>query len=102
MQQIDIHKAQEIIKSNNSTIIDIRQDEDYASSHVPDAMLVNQSNLDEFIKNTDKNKPLICYCYHGISSQQAADFFEDAGFVNVYSVVGGFEAWRQEYPVVSS
>ncbi len=39
--------------------------------------------------------PVIVCCYHGISSQQAAQFLIHQGFEEVYSLDGGFEAWRK-------
>jgi thiosulfate sulfurtransferase len=42
--------------------------------------------------------PVIVCCYHGVSSQQAAQFLIHQGFENVYSMDGGFEAWRKELP----
>ncbi len=41
-------------------------------------------------------------CYHGISSQGAAQYLINQGFDAVYSVDGGFEAWhRQSLPTAS-
>ncbi len=34
-------------------------------------------------------------CYHGISSQGAAQYLVNQGFEEVYSVDGGFEAWHR-------
>jgi thiosulfate sulfurtransferase len=42
--------------------------------------------------------PVIVCCYHGISSQQAAQFLIHQGFEEVYSLDGGFEAWRKDQP----
>jgi len=41
----------------------------------------------------------VVVCYHGNSSQQAAQFFAGEGFNDVYSMDGGFEAWKLQYPV---
>jgi thiosulfate sulfurtransferase len=53
--------------------------------------------MDEFLAVADKAKPLIVYCYHGNSSQGAANYFDGLGFKEVYSVDGGYEAWRSKY-----
>ena len=101
IKQIDIHKAQELIKSRGITIVDIRDDDSYTEAHIAQAILVNDENVEEFATKADKTKPLICYCYHGISSQGAAQFFKQKGFQEVYSIEGGFEEWRNVYPSVS-
>jgi thiosulfate sulfurtransferase len=37
----------------------------------------------------------LVYCYHGHSSQSAAEHFVENGFANVYSLDGGYTAWPQ-------
>lgn len=99
MNNIDIHKAKEMIEVNKPVIIDIRHKDDFAAARIKDAIWVGDENIDGFLNSVDKSSALICYCYHGISSQQAAQFFESSGFKEVYSVEGGFEAWRANYSV---
>ena len=55
---------------------------------------IQQDNIEEFLSSADREKPLIVYCYHGNASQGAADYFSEQGFVEVYSMDGGYEAWR--------
>ena len=102
MEQIDIHQAKELIDQGEVTIIDIRDEESYKESHVECAQSVNESNLEDFLRKADKESPLICYCYHGFSSQNAAQFFQEEGFKKVYSIEGGFEAWKTVYPTESN
>jgi len=32
-------------------------------------------------------------CHHGIRSQDAAEYFAQAGFTNLYNLRGGIDAW---------
>ena len=91
--RINVEQAQEIIRSKNVTIVDIRDPSSHQSSHIENAVLINDENIKEFLEKTPKENPLICYCYHGFSSQNAAQFFLENGFQEVYSLDGGFEAW---------
>ncbi|HSC76581.1 MAG TPA: thiosulfate sulfurtransferase GlpE [Pseudomonadales bacterium] len=91
--------AKQMMESREVTIIDIRDPGSFASAHVTGAISVNNSNVNEFLAQADFEKPLLVFCYHGHSSQGAADFFGNQGFVEVYSVDGGFEEWRVTYPV---
>ena len=100
-KQIDIDEAHTMINKGNVTIVDIRDQESYEAAHIKNALTVNDKNVESFIRGTDKNKPLICYCYHGFSSQSAAEYFKQNGFKEVYSVEGGFEKWKAVYPFVS-
>src|SRR3989338_5815969 len=93
-KEIDVQNAKEMIDLGNLTIADIRDMQSYSEAHIQGAISVGEENIQDFIKMADKNKPLICYCYHGISSQGAAQFFKQSGFTNVYSIQGGFEEWR--------
>ncbi len=96
--QIDIREAKRMIDSDNVTIADIRAPEAFHESHIARAVNVGQENIGQFIANANKDIPLICCCYHGMSSQNAAQYFSAQGFKTVYSIDGGFEAWRCEYP----
>lgn len=81
------------------TVADIRDPQAFRAGHVPGAVSVNNSNVSEFLTAADPDQPLLVFCYHGHSSQGAADFFANQGFAEVYSVDGGFEEWRLSYPV---
>ncbi|MZG29344.1 MAG: thiosulfate sulfurtransferase GlpE [Nitrospinae bacterium] len=92
-KEIDPHKAQEMIEEDSANVVDIRDPGSYASGHVPNAFSLNDSNVQEYIESADKEKPLIVYCYHGISSRGAAEYLSKNGFKEVYSMTGGYEAW---------
>ena len=94
-EQIDIQKAQDMIRSHDVIVVDIRDEDSYKSGHINGALLLNDENIERFISDSDKTKPVICYCYHGISSQSAAGFLKKQGFCKVYSLIGGFEEWRK-------
>lgn len=90
--------AKQMIDTREVTIIDIRDPSSFSAAHVTGAISVNNSNVSEFVAQADFEKPLLVFCYHGHSSQAAADFFGGQGFSDVYSVDGGFEEWRVNYP----
>ena len=95
--QISVEKAHEIIGAGDVTIIDIRNPDAYAQGHIAHSKLINDENIDAFLKEADKEQPVICYCYHGISSQQASRFLVKEGFKKVYSIIGGWEEWKKSY-----
>ena len=100
-QQITIHEAKKMMENPSSVIIDIRAQDAFQEAHIAGALNVHQDNLQNFLLSANRSSPLICYCYHGFSSQDAAQYFLQQGFQDVYSVEGGFEAWRLEYPVTT-
>ncbi len=97
-KQINAEEAQKLIHSQEVTIVDIRDPATYEAAHIEGAVSVGDQNIEEFLRNASKDKPLICYCYHGFSSQNAAQFFTENGFADVYSIDGGFEEWQKLSP----
>lgn len=94
---ISTAQALEVL-DNNATVADIRDEQSFAAGHMPGAVNVNNDNLQDFLREADMDKPLLVCCYHGISSQSAAQFLAHQGFDEVYSVNGGYESWRIDYP----
>ncbi|MFQ6372843.1 thiosulfate sulfurtransferase GlpE [Shewanella sp. YIC-542] len=74
-------------------IVDIRDPASFEKGHIPGAVQLGNHNLTTFIAQADMDKPLVVVCYHGISSQSAAEYLHQQGFDEVYSLDGGFAAW---------
>ncbi len=100
-QQIDAKQAQQMLEQG-AAVADIRDQSSYHNAHIRGAAHLENHNLQEFIDAADLDAPLIVYCYHGHSSQSAAQFLLERGFDHVYSLIGGFEAWQQTFPELCS
>ena len=98
IKEIDVHQVKEMEDNGSATIVDIRDPASYQAGHIPNAIHLSDNSVEKFISDTDKNKPLVVYCYHGISSQGAAAYFSEQGFKEVSSMTGGFEGWRTTFP----
>jgi len=98
VRQIDVHKVKEMEDNASATIVDIRDPASYQTGHIPNAIHLSDNTVQQFILDTDKEKPLVIYCYHGISSQGAAAYFSEQGFKEVSSMIGGFAGWSSAYP----
>ena len=96
-KRISIDEAKNLMESGTVTIGDVRAADAFDAGSIANAIHIHQQILDEFLATTAKDKPLILYCYHGNSSQGAANYFSEQGFEEVYSVDGGYEAWRMKY-----
>lgn len=101
-KRISIHDAKKFLDQGDAQFVDIRDEMSFQQGHIPTATLLNQSNLQQWISSADLDKPLLVCCYHGNSSQPAAQFLFEKGFEEVYSIDGGFEAWRTTYESQSS
>lgn len=95
--QIQIHEAKQRLDEKNCTFVDVRDAGSYRSAHIPGALHLDERNVQQFVQNSDKEKAVVVYCYHGNSSLGAAAYFIENGFKNVASLSGGFEAWRSLY-----
>lgn len=96
--RISIEQAREILAQPQALLLDIRDAQSFAASHVAQALPVTSENLATIIEQTVPHVPLLVVCYHGISSQNVAQYLSCQGFTQVASVDGGMEAWQQQFP----
>lgn len=100
-KQIAVDEAGKMLGSGKAIFVDVRDPASFEAAHVPGAHYLSDANIEDFVNKTDKNKPVVVYCYHGNTSQGAAAYLMDQGFKEVYSVIGGFERWRQTEKIES-
>ena len=93
-ERINVEKARELI-AQNALVVDIRDAHSFASGAMPDAVHVSGDNIESFVADNDKSRPLIVCCFHGNTSQGAAQYFAERGFEHAYSLDGGYEAWEE-------
>jgi thiosulfate sulfurtransferase len=93
-EPITVAAAKTLIDSRPVQLVDIRDARTFAEGHIEAAVNIDNDSLGPFLAGADKQAPLVVCCYHGISSRNAAQFFAEQGFTEVYSLDGGFEAWR--------
>lgn len=98
--RISIQQANELIQAN-ATVVDVRDPQSFQAGHIQGAVLLDNNTVGSFIDNTAKDSAVVVYCYHGNSSQQAGQYLAEQGFEQVYSIDGGFEAWKSCYPSTS-
>jgi thiosulfate sulfurtransferase len=92
---ISVEDAHKLLSKGNVTLVDIRDRASFAVGHIEGAQHIDSDNLQTFIQAADLDSPLIVYCYHGHSSQPAAQYMLEQGFDEVYSLIGGYVAWEK-------
>ncbi|MGH1486316.1 MAG: thiosulfate sulfurtransferase GlpE [Cellvibrionaceae bacterium] len=95
-KNISLDDAKTLINTGNIIIADIRDPDSFKSGHIQGAVHLSNDNLQDFIRDSDLDTPVIVCCYHGHSSQPAAQFLSEQGFDTVYSLIGGYTAWSAE------
>ncbi|MCJ8311521.1 MAG: thiosulfate sulfurtransferase GlpE [Pseudomonadales bacterium] len=81
------------MKKGEVNIIDIRDAQSFANGSIENSVLINNQIIDQYINQTDFDIPLVVCCYHGNSSQGAAQYLFDQGFKETFSLDGGYEQW---------
>ncbi len=94
-KNIAIDDAKELLH-RGALLVDIRDKNSYFLEHIQGAIHLTNDNVSDFVLENDFDKPLLVYCYHGHSSQNAAQFLADQGFESVYSLIGGYTQWKNE------
>ncbi len=91
------------------TIIDVREASEWEQGHLPSALHISKSYVEQQVENAvpDRDAPVVLYCAGGVRSLFAAQAMEQLGYTNVASMSGGFQAWKSaglpwEAPVVLS
>lgn len=76
-------------------LIDIREDHEWLTGHIPSAIHLKRGNLTTEISQIvpDKNQEIILYCAIGFRSALSALELENIGYTNVYSLYGGIIRW---------
>lgn len=91
---ISVSEARELIEARAAQIVDIRDARSYQAGHIDGAERIDNSNIEGYLARADVSRPLIVCCYHGNTSKGAAAYFASKGFIEAYSLDGGYEAWR--------
>lgn len=86
------------LEAGEVVIADIRDEQSFNSAHIAGAYHLTNGTLHQFMQQTSTEQPVVVVCYHGRSSQGAAQYLAEQGFDTVYSMDGGFESWRLQYP----
>jgi rhodanese-related sulfurtransferase len=76
-------------------LIDCREQDEWNICHLPGAVLVPMSRIDEMapLVFTSQQEHLIVYCHHGMRSQRVAQWLRQNGFASAQSMRGGIDAW---------
>lgn len=93
-KQITHLEAKKLMESDDLIIADVRDQASFEVEHIHGAIHLSMKMLGEFCQSSSREAAILVYCYHGITSQAVAQHLVDSGFGCVYSLIGGFEAWK--------
>jgi len=96
IKEISVEETRKRIE-NGATLVDVREDNEWDAEHAKDAEHIGRGVIERDIvwKYPDKDKELILYCGGGYRSALAADNLQKMGYTNVFSMIGGWTAWKE-------
>ncbi|MBU2897536.1 thiosulfate sulfurtransferase GlpE [Vibrio hepatarius] len=101
-QHIDVLGAQALLEQSETRLVDIRDLQSFSVAHPQKAYHLTNETMGQLMDEVEFEQPVLVICYHGVSSQGAAQFLVNQGYEQVYSVDGGFEAWQRAMLPVES
>ncbi|HSE30470.1 MAG TPA: rhodanese-like domain-containing protein [Pyrinomonadaceae bacterium] len=98
IREVTVAETEKRMKENPAArLIDVREDNEWEASHVAGAVHLGKGIIERDIETTvpDKSSELILYCGGGYRSALAADVLQEMGYTNVFSMAGGWKAWKE-------
>ena len=97
-QQITQEEAKEMMDSQEVIILDVREQDEYDSGHIPSAVLLPVGSIDEDSAAEvipEKDSTVLVYCRRGNRSKTASSALAELGYTNIYEF-GGINTWPYE------
>ncbi len=106
---IEVNTVDEFVTENrDAVILDVRRPTEYEESHIPGSVNVpvQVESFEELVAKLDPRKKYIVHCTsnHFIGrSSRALKSMQNLGFKHLYSLKGGYDAWRDaELPLTET
>ena len=97
---IEVNAAKDFVAQHqNAVIVDVRTPVEYEMSHITGSVNVNvqDASFDSMVIALDRNKTYIVHCTKnpvGGRSSRALETLKSLGFKHLYSLEGGYDAWK--------
>jgi rhodanese-related sulfurtransferase len=98
IREVSVAETKARITQNAAArLIDVREDTEWQAAHAAGAVHLGKGIIERDIEETvpDKTTELILYCGGGYRSALAADVLQRMGYSNVFSMAGGWKAWKE-------
>ena len=77
-------------------LVDTREESEWAAGHAAGSIHLGKGIIERDIEQAipDSTKKIVLYCGGGFRSALAAETLQKMGYQNVYSLAGGWRAWK--------
>ena len=95
VKETDVSGARKLVE-NGAVLIDVREDNEFEAGHAAGAKHLGRGIIERDIVQTfpKKDTEIVLYCGGGYRSALAADMLQKMGYTNVWSMDGGWKAWK--------
>ena len=97
-KHLSVEQLHQELDNQKYVVVDIRDPNSFQAGSIPNSVHLTNDSIADFLREADFDAPTVVCCYHGISSQQAAQFLMSQDFTDVYSLDGGFTQWQTQFP----
>ena len=98
IQEVPLANAEAAIK-NADLLLDVRDADEYRSSHIPGAVNISRGMLEFKFTNDhaleNRQMKIVLYCKTSGRAALSAKALKEMGYMNVQSIEGGFDAWLE-------
>jgi rhodanese-related sulfurtransferase len=98
IREVTVAETQTRLTANpDAKLIDVREDNEWEAAHAAGAQHLGKGIIERDIETQvpDKSTELILYCGGGYRSALVADILQQMGYTNVWSMAGGWKAWKE-------
>jgi len=97
IQEVSVDETLRRLESNpQAKLVDVREDHEWDEAHAARSVHLGKGIIERDVEVTipDKATEVILYCGGGYRSALAADALQEMGYTNVFSMAGGWKAWK--------
>ena len=89
-------RADEVLAGGGGVLVDVREGAEFAAAHARGAVWMGKGVLERDVEQAwpHLDTELTLYCGGGYRSALAADNLQKMGYTRVWSLAGGFRAWK--------
>lgn len=89
-------EATQLVNREDALLLDVRETREFEGGRLPNAVHIPLSQLEGRAGELAKQikRPVIVYCMSGNRSRSTGSALTRAGFTQVYSLQGGYRAWK--------
>ena len=96
IKEVDLTEADAAIQAAD-VLIDVREADEFQAGHLPGAINIPRGLLEFRLSNdpvlSSRDQKLVLYCKNSGRSALAASALQEMGYLEVLSILGGFDAW---------